>query len=36
VAFYPNRRRAEAAARTGVEAGREAKVERGGLKDEAS
>ena len=36
VAFYPNRRRAEAAARAGVEAGRVAKVERGGPKHEAS
>ena len=33
---YPNRRRAEAAARAGVEAGRVPKVERGGPKDEAS
>ena len=33
---HPNRRSAEAAARAGVEAGRVAKVERGGPKDEAS
>src|ERR1035437_3025369 len=36
VAFYPNRRRAEGAARASVEAGRVAKVERGGPKDEGS